>query len=170
VFNSDIPNQHSLLSRTSSYYLKLRSHDWLTVQYISWSQDRSTSLHIFKSISQTFTPSVNHAWQYYQTPKFTVVSEQFCLQNNLCNLKSKIVSSHCNFSTLTLVPPLETPFNTISCFSDYLAYLPNTPWHSRWIHQRGHSSLRFPSSTIHPSQTVLPVSGPSIVPADNDSN
>jgi len=49
-----------------------------------------------------------------------------------------------------------------------MAYLPNAPWRSRWIHQRGHSSSRSPSSTIQPSWTVLFVSGPSIVLADND--
>ena len=76
--------------------------------------------------------------------------------------------SHCNSSTL--VPPLGTPFNTISCFSDQMAYLPNVPQHSRWIHQRGCLSPRSPSSTIQPSQTVLPISGPSIIPVDNDPN
>ena len=113
---------------------------------------------------------MNHTWQYYQTPKFTIASKQFCLQNNPCNSKSKIASSRCNSSTLTLVPLLGTPFNTISCFSDHLAYLPNTPWHSRWIHQRGHLSPRFLSGTVHPGQIVSPISGPSIIPADNDSN
>ena len=44
--------------------------------------------------------------------------------------KSKI-TSYCNSSTSTLVPLLGTPFNTISHFSDYLAYLPNTPQQSR---------------------------------------
>ena len=81
-----------------------------------------------------------------------------------------MASSYCNSSTSTLVPLLGTSFNTISCFSDYLAYLPNAPQQSRQIHQRGCSSLRSPSSTIHPSQTVLSVPGPSIVPMDNDSN
>ena len=70
----------------------------------------------------------------------------------------------------TLVPLLGTPFNTISCFSDQMVYLPNAPWHSRRIHQRDWSSPRSPSSTIQPGQTVLPVPGPSIVPTDNDSN
>ena len=70
----------------------------------------------------------------------------------------------------TLVPPLGTPFNAISCFSDQMVYLPNVSWHSRQIHQRGHSSLRSPFSTIQPGQIVLPVPGPSIIPADNDPN
>jgi len=78
--------------------------------------------------------------------------------------------SCCNSSTSTLVPPLGTPFNTISCFSDHLAYLPNAPQWSRWIYQRGHSSPRSPLSTIYPGQTVLPVPGPSIVPVDNNPN
>ena len=70
----------------------------------------------------------------------------------------------------TLVPPLGTPFNTISCFSDQMAYLPNVPRHSRRIHQRGYLSLRSPPNTIQPGLTVSPVPGPSIVPVDNDPN
>jgi len=79
-----------------------------------------------------------------------------------------MASSRCNSSTL--VPPFGTLFNMISHFSDQMAYPPNMPQYSRWIHQRGHSSLRSPSSTIQPGQTVLPVTGPSIVPVDNDPN
>ena len=81
-----------------------------------------------------------------------------------------MASSHHNSSTSTPVPQLGTPFNTISCFSDHLAYPPNAPQQSRWIHQRGRSSLRSPSSTIHPSQTVLPIPSLSVVLVDNDSN
>jgi len=33
--------------------------------------------------SADFHPGVNHAWQYYQTPKSAVTSEQFCLLNLL---------------------------------------------------------------------------------------
>ena len=33
--------------------------------------------------SADFHPGVNHAWQYYQTPKSVVTSEQFCLLNPL---------------------------------------------------------------------------------------
>ena len=51
-----------------------------------------------------------------------------------------------------------------------MAYPPNIPRHSRWIHQQGCSSPRSPSSTIQPGWTALPVPGPSIVPADNDPN
>ena len=79
-----------------------------------------------------------------------------------------MASSCCNSSTL--VPLLGIPFNTILRFSDQMAYLPNMPRHSRQIYQRGCSSPRSPSSTIQPSQTVLPVPGPSIVPADNNPN
>ena len=79
-----------------------------------------------------------------------------------------MASSCCNSSTLVL--PLGTLFNMILCFSDQMAYLPNMPWHSRQIHQRGRSSPRSPSSTIQPGRTVSPVPGPSIVPADNDPN
>ena len=76
--------------------------------------------------------------------------------------------SCCNSSTLVL--PLGTPFNTISRFSDQMAYPPNAPRRSRRIHQRGRSSPRSPSSTIQPARTVSPVPGPSIVPMDNDPN
>ena len=76
--------------------------------------------------------------------------------------------SHHNFSTP--VPPLGTLFNTISHFSDQMAYLPNVLWRSRQIHQRGHSSPRSPLSTIQPSWTVSLVPGPSIVPVDNNPN
>ena len=76
--------------------------------------------------------------------------------------------SHHN--SLTPVPPLGTLFNTILYFSDQMAYLPNMPQCSKQIHQRGCSSLRSPFSTIQPGWTVSPVPGPSIIPADNDSN
>ena len=79
-----------------------------------------------------------------------------------------MASSCCN--SLTLVPLLRIPFNMISRFSDQMAYPPNTPWHSRWIHQRGCLSLRSSSSTTQSSQTVLPILGPSIIPADNNPN
>ena len=79
------------------------------------------------------------------------------------------MASSC-YNSSTPVPPLGTPFNTISHLSDQMAYLPNTPQCSRWIHQRGHSSPRSPSSIIQSGWTVLPVPGPSIVPVDNDSN
>jgi len=79
-----------------------------------------------------------------------------------------MASSRSNSSTL--VPPLGTPFNTISCFSEPMTYPPNAPRRSRRLHQQGHSSLRSPSSTIQPARTVSPVPGPSIVPVDNDPN
>ena len=81
-----------------------------------------------------------------------------------------MASSCHNFSTSTLVSPLGTPFNTISHFSDYLAYLPNALQHSRRIHQRGCSSLRSSSSTIQPGWLASPVPGPSIIPTDNNPN
>jgi len=73
-----------------------------------------------------------------------------------------MASSRRNSSTP--VPLLGTPFNMILHFSDQLAYLPNAPRCSRWIHQRDCSSLRSPSSTIQPAL------GPSIVPVDNNPN
>ena len=85
-------------------------------------------------------------------------------------LKSKMASFCHNSSTSTLVPLLGTSFNTISYFSGHLVYLPNALWYSRWIHQRCCSSPRSPSSTIQPGQTVLSISGPSIIPVDNNPN
>ena len=79
-----------------------------------------------------------------------------------------MASSYCN--SLTPVPSLGTPFNMISHFSDQIAYSPNVPWHSRQIHQRDCLSLKSPSSIIQSGRTVLPISGPSIVLADNDPN
>jgi len=84
--------------------------------------------------------------------------------------KSKMASFHYNSLTSTPVPLLGTPFNTISHFSNYLAYLPNALQQSRWTHQRDCSSLRSLSSTVYPGWTVLPVPGLSIVPVDNDSD
>ena len=79
-----------------------------------------------------------------------------------------MASSHCNSSTL--VSLLGTPFNTILHFSDHLTYLPNALQYSKQIYQRGRSSPRSPSSTIQPGQTVSPVPGPNIIPADNNPN
>jgi len=123
-----------------------------------------------------FHPSVNHAWQYYQTSKSAVTSEQFHLLNSLLqfrlqstsHFKVQMASSRRNSSTPVLL--LGTSFNTISCFSNQLAYPPNVPQHSRRIHQRGHSSPRSPSSIIQPTWTVSPVPGSSIVLVDNDPN
>ena len=97
-----------------------------------------------------FHPGVNHTWQYYQTHKSAVASEQFCLHFNLTNSHFKVqMASSCHNSS-TPVPLLGTLFHIILCFSDQMAYLPNVPWHSRQIHQRGRSSPRSPSSTIQP--------------------
>jgi len=170
VFNGNIPNQYSLPSQTSSYYLKLQPHSRQAAQHISWSQGCSISPHISKPILQTFTPGINYIWQYYQTPKSTITFKQFCLRNNLSTSKSKIASSCHNSSTATLVPLLGTLFNIISHFSNHLAYLPNILQQLRQIHQRGCLSPRSLSSTIHPGQIVLPVPGPSIVPVDNNPN
>ena len=71
----------------AAYKLKLRSFH------------KSTHFWVY---SMDFHPSVNHAWQYYQTPKSAVASEQFhllnplsqfCLQSiSLYTLKSKWLS------------------------------------------------------------------------------
>jgi len=120
-----------------------------------------------------FHSGVNCARQYYQTPSLLSLLSSPLLQFHLqihftSHFKVQMAFSRCNSSTL--VPLLGTPFNTISCFSELMAYLPNVPRRSRRLHQRGHSSLRSLSSTIQPGRTVSPVPGPSIIPADNDPN
>ena len=128
--------------------------------------------------SVDFHPGVNHAWQYYQTPKSAVVSEQFCLLNSLSQFclqptwlrTSKVQMASSRHNSSTPVPPLGTPFNMILCFSDQIVYPPNAPRRSRRIHQRDRSSPRSLSSTIQPAWTVSPVPGPSIIPVDNDPN
>jgi len=132
----------------------------------------------FRVHSADFYSGVNRAWQYYQTPKSAVASEQFHLLNPVAVLpaiqpynlhfKVQMASSYCNSSTP--VPLLGTLFNTILHFSKQMAYLPNMSRCSRWIHKRNHSSPRSPFSTIQPGWTVSPVPGPSIIPADNDPN
>jgi len=71
-------------------------------------------------------------------------------KNNFYTSKFKIASSCHNFSNSTLILLLGTPFNTILCFSNHLAYSLNAPWCLRQFHQRGQSSLRSPSSIIQP--------------------
>ena len=81
-----------------------------------------------------------------------------------------MASSCCNSLTSTLVPSLGTLFNTISHFSNYLAYLPNAPQCSRWIYQRGYSSSSSLSNTIQSGWIALPIPRPSIVSIDNNPN
>ena len=77
------------------------------------------------------------------------------------------MASSCHNSS-TPVPLLGTPFNMILYFSDQIAYLSNTLWCLRRIHQRGHLSPRSLSSIIQSGWAVLLVPGPSIVPVDNN--
>ena len=68
--------------------------------------------------SVDFHPSVNHAWQYYQTPKSAVTSEQFCLLNSLlqfCLQSILLRTSKSKWLPLTVIPQL-------------------------WSHRLGHSS------------------------------
>ena len=174
MFNGDIP--FSTPTQTSLLHLKLRPRGRQTVQHISWSQGCSTSPLISESILWTSTPVWTIPDSIIRLAKSAVASEQFCLLNPLLqfrlqstsHFKVRMASSHHNSSTL--VPLLGTPFNMILRFSDQMAYLPNAPRCSRQIHQRGRSSLRSSSSLIQSGQTVLPVHGPSIIPADNDPN
>ena len=98
-----------------------------------------------------------------------LLSSSVC-KNNLSTSKSKMASSHHNSSTSTPVPLLGTLFNTISCFSDYLAYLPNALWCFRWIHQKDCLSFKSLSSTIQSGWIALPIPRLSIVSTDNNPN
>ena len=177
MFNSDTPfstHSHSDFS-PSSEVATMQQIDSIAHKLKPRSFHKSAYLWVH---SADFHPGVNCAWQYYQTsqvcccfwavlsakPSVTVPSAIYLT----LHFKVQMASSYRNSSTP--VPPLGTPFNMILHFSDQMAYLPNIPRCSRWIHQRGRSFLRSPSSTIQPGWTVLPVPGPSIVPADNDPN
>ena len=87
--------------------------------------------------SADFHPSVNHAWQYYQTPKSTIASEQFRLLNSLSQFRLQSISlrtSKSKWLPLTIIPQLwshhlEHP-STQSCVSA-----------TRWlIHQMHHDT------------------------------
>jgi len=90
--------------------------------------------------------------------------------NSTCTSHFKVQIASSRYNSSIPIPPLGKPFNTISHFSDQMAYPPNTPWCSRKIHQRDCSSPRSSFSTIQPGQTVSPVPGPSIMPVDNNPN
>ena len=133
---------HSALTptRTSLLHLKLWPHGRQMAQHISWSQGRSTSPLISEYILRTSTPVWTAPDSIIRLAKSAVASEQFRLYSiSLRTSKVQMASSRRNSSTP--VPPLGTPFNTISHFSDQMAYPPNAPRRSRWIHQRGRSSL-----------------------------
>jgi len=168
VFNSDTPiSTHFHLDFSlSSEVATMRQTDSAAHKLKPRSFHKSACLQVH---SADFHPGVNCAGQYYQTPKSAVASEQFRLQSTQLRTSKVQIASSCRNSS-TLVPPLGTPFNTILHFSKPMAYPPNAPRRSRRIHQQGRSSLRSPSSIIQPVRTVLPVLGPSIVPADNDPN
>ena len=59
--------------------------------------------------SADFHSSVNCAWQYYQTPKSAVTSEQFCLLNSLSQFCLQSISLHTSKSKwlpLAVIPQL----------------------------------------------------------------
>jgi len=67
-----------------------------------------------------FYPSVNHVWQYYQTPKSAIASEQFCLLN--------LLSQFC------------LQFNLTICTSKF-KWLSLAVTLQLWSHRLGHSSI-----------------------------
>jgi len=61
--------------------------------------------------SADFHPGVNRAWQYYQTPKSTVASEQFRLLNLLSQLRlqsNPFRTSKFKWLPLTIIPQLRS--------------------------------------------------------------
>ena len=61
--------------------------------------------------SVDFYPSVNHTWQYYQTPKSAVASEQFHLLNSLSQFCLQSISLHTSKSkwlSLAIIPQLRS--------------------------------------------------------------
>ena len=85
--------------------------------------------------SVNFHPSVNCTWQYYQTPKSAVASEQFCLLNPLSQFRLQstwLCTSKSKWLSLTI---------TLQLQSHYLGH-PSTRSHisvTRWlIHQMHH--------------------------------
>ena len=61
--------------------------------------------------SVDFHPSVNYTWQYYQTPKSAVASEQFCLLNPLSQFCLQSISSRTSKSkwlSLTVILQLQS--------------------------------------------------------------
>ena len=59
--------------------------------------------------SADFYPGVNHAWQYYQTLKSAVVSEQFCLLNLLSQFRLQSIPlriSKSKWLPLAVIPQL----------------------------------------------------------------
>ena len=65
--------------------------------------------------STDFHPSINYAWQYYQTPKSAVTSEQFYLLNSLCLQSIPLYTSKSKWLPLAIILQL-------------------------WFHYLGHSS------------------------------
>ena len=94
---------------------------------------KSTHLRVH---SADFHPGVNCAWQYYQTPKSTVASEQFCLLNSLLQFHLHFNLTICTSKSKWL--PLTI---TLQLQSHHLGH-PSTWSHvsvTRWhIHQMRH--------------------------------
>jgi len=54
-----------------------------------------------------FHPGMNCAWQYYQTSKFAIASEQFCLQNSLSQFHLQSTTLHFKSKWLHLTVTLQ---------------------------------------------------------------
>jgi len=116
VFNGNIPNQYSLPSRTSLYYLKLWPHSKQMAQHISWSQGYSTSSHNSKPILWTFTLvwTVPDNFLYYRILEFMFALQIVAIK--LLTLKHLLINS------LALEPLCESQM-VMSNFGDILIIL-----------------------------------------------
>ena len=104
---------HSALTSTrtfspSSEVATTRQTDGTAYKLKPRSFHKSTHLRVH---SADFHPSVNCAWQYYQTPKSAVASEQFCLLNLLlqfCLQSIPLRTSKSKWLSLTVIPQLRS--------------------------------------------------------------
>ena len=103
--------------------------------------------------SVDFYPGVNHTWQYYQTPKSAVASEQFCLLNPLSQFCLQFIlpcTSKSKWLPLTV---------TLQLWSHYLGHLSTQSRISvtRWlIHPMYHNTQdEFIEGAIHLCSLLL---------------
>ena len=92
----------------SSEVVTMRQIDGAAHKLKPRSFHKSAHLQVY---SADFHPSVNRAWQYYQTPKSAVASEQFRLLNLLSQLhlqSNPFRTSKSKWLPLTVIPQLQS--------------------------------------------------------------
>ena len=117
----------------SSKVMTMRQIDGTAHKLKPRSFHKSAHLRVY---SADFHPGVNHTWQYYQTPKSAVASEQFRLLNLLSQFHLQSIplrTSKSKWLSLTVIPQLQSHClghsSTWSCISV-----------NRWlIHQTCHN-------------------------------